>query len=154
MRDELDDHPEDCRYLTYEYWCDLMFTIKVKYERKRAERHIKKIAYAREASLSDSDESVKVPCRKKAKTGVSNSHNFPMRAQNRHHGAQHYCVIFKKSGMTEHKYASHSTEDCTGVRTKRSIKDGMGGSIGSRTHSVKQHTKSEKKMEKGAKIPQ
>ena len=30
MRDELDDHPEDYRSLTYEYWCDLLSTIKVK----------------------------------------------------------------------------------------------------------------------------
>ena len=36
MRDELDNHPEDYRYLIYEYWCDLLSTNEVKYERKRA----------------------------------------------------------------------------------------------------------------------
>ena len=46
--------------------------------------------------------------------------------------------------MHQRKYASHSTEDCTGVHTKCSIKDGMGGPIGSRTHAVQQHKKSEK----------
>ena len=106
--------------------------------------NIKNIAPARAAYLYDSDKSVRILRRKKAKTGVSNPHNSPRRTYDRHHGAQHYCVIFKKSGMTEHKYASHSTKYCTGVCTKRSIKDGMGGTIGSRTHSVKQHTKSEK----------
>ena len=34
MRDELYDHPEDYRFLTYEDWCDFLSTIKVKYERK------------------------------------------------------------------------------------------------------------------------
>ena len=29
MRDELDDHPEDYHSLTYEDWCDLLFTINV-----------------------------------------------------------------------------------------------------------------------------
>ena len=33
-RDELDDHPEEYRSLTYEDWCDLLSTIQVKYERK------------------------------------------------------------------------------------------------------------------------
>ena len=50
--------------------------------------------------------------------------------------------------MPERKYMSHSTKDCNGVRTNRSIKDGMGGPIGSRTHVVQQHKKSEKKWKK------
>ena len=55
MRNELDDHPEDYRSLTYEDWCDLLFIIKVKYESKRAAVHIKNIVSARAASLSDSE---------------------------------------------------------------------------------------------------
>ena len=51
MRDELDDHPEDYRSLTYEYWCDLLSKIKVKDESKIAVVLIKKISSAREASL-------------------------------------------------------------------------------------------------------
>ena len=46
---------------------------------------------------------------------------------------------------------SHSTKYCTGVRTKRSIKYGMGGPIGSRTHAVQQHNKSENKWKKDLK---
>ena len=107
--------------------------------------HIKKIASATEVSLSGSDKSMRIPRKKKAKTGFSNSHKSPRRAHDRHHSAYRYCVLFKKSGMPDHKYALHSTEDYTGVSTKRSIKDEMGGPIGSRNHAVKQHKKSEKK---------
>ena len=56
--------------------------------------------------------------------------------------------------MPERKYMFHSTKDCTGVRTNRSIKDGMGVPIGSSTHVVQQHKKSEKKMEEGAEVSQ
>ena len=104
ITDELDDHPEDYHSLTYEYWCELLSTIEVKYKSKRAAVHIKKIASAMIDSLSDSDESVRIPRRKKAKTGVLNYHKFPRRAYDRHHDAQRYCVIFKKAGMPERKY--------------------------------------------------
>ena len=70
IMDELDDNIEDYRSLTYEYWCDLLSTIEVKDERKRAAVYIKKIASTRPASPSDSDESVSIMRRKKAKTGV------------------------------------------------------------------------------------
>ena len=86
MRDELDDHPEDYCYLTYEYWCDLLSTIEFKDERKRAAGHINKIAYSRAASLSDSDGYMRVQRMKKTNTGVSNYHNSTRRAHDRHHG--------------------------------------------------------------------
>ena len=148
MRGELDDHPDDYRFLTYEYWCDLLSTIEVKYERKRSAVHIKKISSVRATSLSDSDKFVSILRRKKAKTGVSNSRKSPRRAHTRLHGAQCYCILCKKAVMPERKYASHSTQDFTGVRTKRSIKDGMGVSIGSSTHDVQQYKKSENKWKK------
>ena len=50
--------------------------------------------------------------------------------------------------MPERKYMSHSTEDCTGMRTNRPIKDGMGGPAGSRNHAMQQHKKSENKWKK------
>ena len=148
MRDELDDHPKDYRSLTYEDWCNLLSTIKVKYERKRSAVHIKKISSSRSASLSDSNESVRIPRRKKVKNGVSNSNKPPRRAHDRRNGAHSYCVLWKKSGMHERKYESHSNKDYTGVRTKLSIKDGIGGSIWSRTHAVQQYKKSENKWNK------
>ena len=88
---------------------------------------IKKIASARAASLSDSDESVRIPRRKKAKTGFLRSNKSPKRTHDRHHGIHSYCVMCNKAGMPDCKYTSHSAEDCTGVHTKRPIKDGMGG---------------------------
>ena len=75
MRDELDNHPEDYRSLTYEDCCDLLSAIKVKDERKRAAVQIKKINSARAASLSDSDKSVSILRKKKANTGVLRSKN-------------------------------------------------------------------------------
>ena len=93
MQDEVDDHPEDYRSLTYEYWWELLSTIEVKDERKRAASQIKKIASARIFSLSDSEESVRIPKKKKAKTGVSNYHKTPRRAHDRHHVTHSYCVL-------------------------------------------------------------
>ena len=141
MRDELDDHPEDYRSLTYEYLCDLLSTIEVKDESKRAAAHIKKIASARAESLSDSDKSVIIPS---SKTGVLSSNKSPRRENDRHYGAQRHCVLLNKAGIPECKYESHGSDDYTGVRNKRSIKDVIGGPIGSRTHAVQHHKKSEK----------
>ena len=129
IRYELDDHPEDYCSLTYGYWFYLLSTAKVKDEIKRAEDNIKKIASSRAASLSNSYKSVRVPRRKKAKTGVLNSHKSPWSAHDRHHRAQCYCVLYKKSVMPDRKYMLYITKDCTGMRTKHSIKDGMGGPI-------------------------
>ena len=65
-----------------------------------------------------------------------------------HHGVHRYCVIFKNSVMPEFKYSSHSAEYFTRVRTKRSIKDGMGGHIGRITNAVQQHKMYENKQKK------
>ena len=136
MRGELDDHPEDYRSLAYEYWCDLLSTIKVKDESKRAAVHIKKIASAMASSLSDSDEYMRILKRKKANNSVMRSNKSPRRAHDIHHDVQRYCVLFKKSGTSEQKHLLRSSEDCTGVRTKCPIKDGMRGPMGSSTNSV------------------
>ena len=144
MRDELDDHPEDYHYLTYEYWCELLSTIEVQYERKISAVNIKKISPARSASLYDRDTSLRILSNKKAKTGVLRTNKSPKK-EHRHHGIQRYCVIYNKAVIDERNYTSHSAKDCTGVRTNRFIKDGMGGLVGSRTYAVKQYKKSENK---------
>ena len=95
------------------------------------------IASAREVSISDSDKSVKIPRRKKAKDGISNSHKSPMMAHDRHHGEHRYCVLCKKAGMPELKYMLYSSEYCTCMSTNRTIKDVMGGSVRSRADTVK-----------------
>ena len=50
--------------------------------------------------------------------------------------------------MPERKYMFHSAKDCTVMHTNRTIKDGMGGSVGSRANTVKQYKKSENKWRK------
>ena len=105
--------------------------------------NIKNIASARSASQSDSDKSAMISRRKKAKTGGLRSNNSPRKAHDRHHGVHCYCVLCKKAGMPECKYTLHSSEDCTSVRTKRPIKYGMTGPMGSRTNDVQHSKKSE-----------
>ena len=131
------DHPEDYRSLTYEDWCDFLSTIKVKYERKTESVQIKKIISAREGYISDSNESVRILRKKKAKTCVLRTNKYPQKSHKRHHGIHHYCVLCKKTGMPERKYRSHSADDCTGVRTNRSIKDGLGGPTENSNDAVK-----------------
>ena len=100
IQGELYYHPEDYRSLTYEYWCDLLSTIKLKYERERSSAQIKKITSARAASLSDSNDSIRNPRKNKASTGVLCS-NASHKQAHKHHGIQHYCVLCKKAGMPE-----------------------------------------------------
>ena len=57
-------------------------------------------------------------------------------------------MLSKKVGLSEQKYMSHSSEDCTGVSTNRTIKDVMGGYVGSITYTVKQYKKSKKNRRK------
>ena len=46
--------------------------------------------------------------------------------------------------MPEQKYMPYISEDCAGIFTNRTIKDGIGGSVVSRADTVKQYKKSEK----------
>ena len=140
MQDKLEDYPEDYHYLNHEDWCDLLSTIEVKDERKRAAVQIKNIASARESSLSDSDKSARNPRKKKASTGVLRS-KTPHKKAHKHHGIQQYCVICKKVGMPERKFMPHSAEDFTGVHTNQTITYGMGGSVGGRADTMNQYKK-------------
>ena len=71
-----------------------------------------------------------------------------------HHGTQRYCVLFKEAGMSERKFMTHSAKDCTGHRTNRNIKDGMGGYVVIRADTVKKYNKSEQKLEEISEISQ
>ena len=99
MKDELEDNQEDYSSFTHEYWCDILSTVKVKYNRKREVTRINKIAALRAASYSDSDKSVRVPRKKKARTGV----NFKQQGKKttKQNSANCYCVLCKKVGMPE-----------------------------------------------------
>ena len=70
MKDELEDNQEDYRSLVHEYWCDLLSTIEVKDNRKRAVTQINMIATSKLACHYDSNEFIRVPCKKRARTGV------------------------------------------------------------------------------------
>ena len=94
---------------------------------------IKNIASARASYPSDSNKFVRILRKTKAKTGVLRSNKSPKRAHSRHHGIQRYGVLWMKAVIPERKYTSHSSKDCTGVRTNRSIKDVLGGPMGIRS---------------------
>ena len=93
MQDELEDYPEDYCSLTYEDWCDLLSKIKVKEKRKRSVTQIKKIASARSATLSESDKSVSITSKKKARTGILRSKKGPQKNAHKHHDTHRYCVL-------------------------------------------------------------
>ena len=132
MQDELEDHQEYYHSLNYEDWCVLQSKIEVKDQSKRAANQINNIASDRAVYISDRDEYTRIPRNNKANTGILRSKKGPQKKANKRHGTQHYCVLCKKALMPEKKYMSHSSDDCTGIRTNLTIKDGMGGSVGSR----------------------
>ena len=94
MQEELNKYPEDYSSVTYEDWCDLLYTIKVKDDSKTAAVYIKKIASARAASISRSDNSVRTPRKKKVRTGILRSNKYHKQAH-KHHGINRYCVLCK-----------------------------------------------------------
>ena len=85
--------------MNHEYWFDLLSTIEVKYNRKRAATHIKnnyRVAY-----LSDSDGYVRIPRKKKARNGVLRNNKGTNNKAPKNHGTQHHCVLCKKAGTLE-----------------------------------------------------
>ena len=92
MQDELDDYPEDYCSLNYEYRCNLLSTIEFKYERKRVSAQINKIDSARAASIYDINEYVRIPRKKKARTGVLHSNKSP-KEEHKYHGIHRCCVL-------------------------------------------------------------
>ena len=123
MQNELEDHQEDYKSLTHEEWCDPLSKINVKDKSNRAATQINNIASARAASISDKDKYIRIMMKKKSIPGILCSNKGPHKKLHKHHGTQHYSVIFKKAGMTQREYMSHISEDYTGVHTNRTIKD-------------------------------
>ena len=101
----------------------------------------------KETSLYDSNESVRIPRKKKTRTGVC----FKQQGKStpNKHSKQRYCVIYKKAGITEQNYMSHNSEDCFGkIYNQKSINGGMGGPMGIRTEDVKQYKRPKNKWKK------
>ena len=116
--------------MTHEDWCDLLSTIKVKFNRKRASTQTKKISSDKSSSRSDRDGLFRIPRKNKARTGFLLNNKVPPKKAPNHCGNQHHCVIFKKAGITEQKYMSHSAEDYFGKSYNQdTIKDGLGGTM-------------------------
>ena len=88
------DNQEDYRSLAHEDWCDLLLTIEAKDNMKRAKAQIINIASARSTSYPDSEKSVRVPRKKKSRTGVLR--NKPNKKAPKHHSTHRHCVICKK----------------------------------------------------------
>ena len=62
------------------------------------------------------------------------------------------CIPCKKAGISEQKYMLHSSEDYFGKRSdQKTIKEGLGGPLGSRSDAVKQYNKSKHKWKKSLK---
>ena len=150
IHDELEYNQEDCHYLTHEDWCDVLYTIEVKNNRKMAQTQIKRISTSRSSSHYDINEPIRFTCEKKASTVVLRKQKE--KKTTKHHGAQKYCVLFKKVGILEQKYMLHSYGDCFGKRSyQKSIKDGLGVALYSRANDVKKYKKSEHKWKKDQK---
>ena len=104
MQDELEDNQEAYHSLSHEYWCNLLSTIEVKDSRKRSTTQTKRHATSKAASHSESDESIRVLHKKRVRTGVIPNRKQQGKNTPKHHGIHHYCVLYKKAGMTERRY--------------------------------------------------
>ena len=115
IHDELEDNKEEYCSITHEEWCNLLSTMGVNDNRKRDASQIKRLVIPNEAPVNyDSDESVRVPYKNRARTGVITSRRQQGKKTLKHHGAQRYCVFCKKAGMPDKKYMSHSSDNCFG----------------------------------------
>ena len=85
--------------MTHEDWCDLLFTIEGKDNRKNTATQIKKIETLIAASLSDSNKSIRVTRRKKASNDVQLKQQGEK--MTKHHDAHRYCILFKKARRPE-----------------------------------------------------
>ena len=70
MQDKLEDNQEYLYFLSYEYWCDLLSTIEVKDNSTRDATQINMLTNPKVAYHYDSDESIKVPRKKRVCTDV------------------------------------------------------------------------------------
>ena len=149
MQDDLEDNQEGYCYLYSEDLCELLFTIKVKGNRKSSTTQINRLATSRAASNYDSNESGRVPCKKRASTCVIPNRKYWGGKTPNHNGIQRYCALCKKAGIPERKYMLHRSENCLGKRSNHnSVKEELGGSLGNRDYSVKHYKKYEQKWKK------
>ena len=115
-----------------------MYTMEVKDNSKIDAAHTKRLATSKEAPVNSYREnSTKVTCKKKSRTGVLLTRKQMVKKTPKHHGYQHYYILCKKAGMPERKCKLKRSKNCFGKRfDQANAKDGMGGAMGNRDASV------------------
>ena len=67
----MEDKHEDYCSIPHEYWYEILFDVEVTDNRKRSAAQIKRLETSKATPVnSDSNDSIKVPCKKKFSTGV------------------------------------------------------------------------------------
>ena len=118
MQYELEEKHKDYRSILHEELCYLLSIIEVKDNSKKAVTQINWLATSRAVPVnSDSDEYVRVLCKKKVRTGVQPNHKKHGEKNPKHYEVQQYCVIFKKAEIPEQKFISHRSKNCFGKRS-------------------------------------
>ena len=92
--------------------------------------------------------------KKKYRTGVLTVHKKNIKSKTPNNGVtQRNCVLYKKDGIPEHNYMSHSDDNWFGKRYKqKSLKKGLGGNLGNRDADFNQFNKSNKKLKRDRKF--
>ena len=126
--------------MDHEYWCDLLYTIEVKDNKKMEATQIKRLAASKATYHYNRNESIRVPCKKRLSTGVIPNCKKQEENTPKYHRIQRYCVLFNQAGMPERKYISNSSEKKIGNRYSQHLsKDRLGGSLGNRYDSIKKY---------------
>ena len=112
MQVELKANQKEYRSLVNEYWCYLLFTIKVKYNKKKEVNQIKRIASLKAASNYNINKSIRVLNKKRGSNGVITDHKQQGGNMPNHNSAQRYLIFFRKAVISEQKYMLHRSEMC------------------------------------------
>ena len=85
--------------------------MEVKDNMKRSAYQIKRPAASKaDPSNSDRYTSARLPCKKKSRTSVLPDRKHKGKKIPDHKGSQSYYILYKKAGMIELNYKSHSSE--------------------------------------------
>ena len=103
---------------------------------------INRLATSKAESHSDSDESIRVLCKKRVSTSVIPNRTHQGKKTHKHHRNQRYCILCKKAGIPGRKRILHRSEKYFSKRSEQhSIKDGL-GDIFNMAGAVNQYKKS------------
>ena len=113
MQNNMEYKEKDIFSLTHKYWYDLVFNLEAKYNRKRSEAQIKRLAPSKaDLAASDSDEIPRFTCKNKDRNGVLPARNKQGKKNTKHKGSYPHCGMSKNSRIPERKYKSHISENC------------------------------------------